>query len=288
MLKPRPWVLGSLVVLLLSLPALATSVTASIGTQHFTNNSFHLDNDYAAAGGTSPFDNSQCGGDDDSSGNCSATWSFSMGALNTVTGASFTIGLSSLDSIMSGNQLASFTIDGFDETSALNAAFEANPSVLRPTTSDGSTVTTEGWTFKGGSTQPCWSEIDGQNDICSEYNVYTVNLTDPGLLAALSGSGTQTVDFSLALQGPGAGIFTLDGGGNFTCLFDPENLFGSGLPQSDLSNPCPTTDNGARLDFSKFTINGSNGSTGVPEPSTMSLLIGGLAGLLAGRMRKQS
>ena len=285
MLKPRSWVLGFLAVLLLSLPSFAASVTASIGSQHFANNSFHLDNDYAAAGGTAPFDNSQCGGDDDVSGNCSVSWTFTMSALNSVTGASFQIGLSSLDSIMPGSQLASFTIDGFDETSVLNAAFEANQSILRPQTDSAHTGTYDGMFMDGGPSAPCWSATDQQNDFCSEYNVYTVGLTDPSLLAALSGSGTETVNLSLALQGPGAGAFGFDGSGNLNCVFDPFNQIGVGPPaQSD--NPCPTTDNGARLDFSKLTINGSNG-TPVPEPSTITLLIGGVAGLLAQRLRKQ-
>jgi PEP-CTERM motif len=283
MSQPRFWALGLLALLLASTPLFATTVTASIGTQHFANNSFQLDNVYAAAGGTGPFDNSQCGADDDLTGNCTASWSFTMNALNTVNSVSFTIGLSSLDSIMSGSQLGSFTIDGIDETAALNTAFEANPSILRPQTDSTHTGMYDGMFMDGGPGTPCYSATDGQNDFCSEYNVYTVNLTDPALLAALSGSGPETVNMNLALQGPGAGAFGFDGSGDLTCVFDPFNQIGIGPPaQSD--NPCPTTYNGARLDFSKLSITGSNST--VPEPSTITLLVGGLAGLLARRVRK--
>ena len=283
MLKPGFWALALLALLVSSLPVFATTVTAQIGTQHFSNNTFHLDNDYAAAGGTAPFDNSQCGADDDSTSNCSASWSLTMNALNTVNSVSFTIGLSSLDSIMSGSQLGSFTIDGIDETSALNAAFEANPSILRPQTDSTHTGMYDGMFMDGGPGTPCYSATDMQNDFCSEYNVYTVNLTDPALLAALSGSGPETINMDLALHGSGAGAFGFDNSGDLTCVFDPFNQTGIGAPaQSD--NPCPTTYNGARLDFSKLSITGQNSS--VPEPSTITLLVGGLAGLLSRRIRK--
>jgi len=284
MKRPGLWTLGLFALIILALPVMASTVTASIGTQNFTNNSFHLDNDYAAAGGVGPFDNSMCGGDDDVSGNCSANWSFTYTTLQTVTGVSFKIGLSSLDSIMAGNQLGSFVIDGFDETAALNAAFEANQSILRPQTDATHTGVYAGFNLGGGPGTDCYSAGDGQNDFCSEYNVYTVNLTDAALLAALSGSGSQTINLSLALQGPGAGAFGFDAGQNLNCVFDPFDQIGVGAPLQS-NDPCPTTFNGARLDFSQLTLTGSNGSTGVPEPGTVTLLVVGLAGVVVRKFR---
>jgi len=280
--------LGFLVLALLTIPVAASTVTASIGTQHFSNNSFHLDNEYAAAGGTGPFDNSQCGGDDDASGNCSVSWSFTFNTFNSVTGASFKVGLSSLDSIMPGSQLQSFTVDGFDETALLNAAMEANPSILRPQTDSTHTGFYAGFNLGGGPGTDCYSTTDGQNDFCSEYNVYTVNLTDPALLAALAGSGSQTIDLSLTLQGPGAGAFGFDpGSGDLNCVFDPFNQTGVGATLQS-SDPCPTTFNGARLDFAHLSVTGSNVTTTTPEPATLTLLMVGLAGAAVGRRAGRS
>jgi len=285
MRKPFCWFLSFLAILLFALPMVATTTSLSIGTQHFSNNSFQLDNVYAAAGGTGPFDNSQCGADDNSTGNCSASWSFTYSALKTVTGASFTIGLSSLDSIISANPLQSFTINGVDETSALNTAFESNLSILRPQTDATHTGMYAGKFFGGGPTAACWDSAATQNDFCSEYNVYTVKLSDPALLAALSGNGT--VNLSLALQGPGAGAFGFDNTDSLNCVFDPFNQIGVGAPLQS-NTPCPTTYNGARLDFSTLTVTGSNGGTAVPEPSTVTLLVAGLAGMVARRVRSKS
>jgi len=88
------------------------------------------------------------------------------------------------------------------------------------------------------------------------YEVYTISLTDGALAALASGSAM----FSLSLQGPGNGV--LAGG---------------------------TPDLAGGLAFSTLDMTGQSGSSTVPEPSTLALLLIGIAGLRSKRLsRNQS
>jgi hypothetical protein len=181
-----------------------------------------------------------CGADSNTGSSCSATFTFNFTAYSNVTSASFTLGLLGLDSADPGNQVGAFKLTtgtGFDMTADFNAL-------------------SEGVDISGR--QNC--TVNGVNlTRCPEYNIYTINITDPGALALLSG-GTATFTFTMA----GTGL----------------NAFGAA-----------TTNNGATLDFAEFDINGDNGGGGggtpTPEPSTIVLLFSGV-GALAGIKRRLS
>jgi hypothetical protein len=113
----------------------------------------------ASAGEPVPFD--QFYGSDFTT-NFSQPFTFNYGA-GAVSGATLTLGIWDHDSQAPGNQVASFTVDGFDLTAQLNAAFES----------------------RGGAQ--------------SEVNVYTLPLP-AGALALLADG---QANFSLTLQGPG-------------------------------------------------------------------------------------
>lgn len=138
----------------------------SVGTGTFTG---------ASAGDPAPFN--QFIGSDVAGPNFSASFTFSYGAIvDPITSATIQLGLYDGDSAASGNQVASFTVDGTDITALLNSALEATP----------------------GATG---REI-----------YYSVSLSGAALTALADGSAL----FSLTLQGPGLGILgetTFNGAG---------------------------------------------------------------------------
>jgi PEP-CTERM motif len=154
-------------------PAEGDDISTSIGTQHFANGTTGIKTaafNTAVAGQPPPF-NTFCGSD--TASNCSASWTFdyTVPSGDTITTATLTLGILDIDSTAPGNQIASFTLDGTDDlTALLNAASEG---------------------VNGGAGSPN-----------NEYNVLsiTIPVTD---FTDLSG-GTAT--FTLALQGPGLGI----------------------------------------------------------------------------------
>jgi len=163
--------------LLGSVSSAKADTVASIGTQHFTDgtkittgNSFNT----AVAGQPAPF-NIFCGSDINA--NCTADWTFtySLPGGDTITGATLTLGIYDIDSAAAGNQVGSFTLNGDNLTSQMNAVSEA------------------------------------ANSANSFYNV--LSLTIPSTFFADLQGGSAT--FALTLSGPGLGILggtTLDNG----------------------------------------------------------------------------
>jgi hypothetical protein len=105
---------------------LADNISTTIGTQHFADGASTTTGAFNAAvlGQPAPF-NLFCGSD--LSKNCSATWVFNYAvpAGDTITGATFTLGIFDIDSAAAGNQVASFLLNGtVDLTALLNAACE--------------------------------------------------------------------------------------------------------------------------------------------------------------------
>ncbi len=148
--------------------AAAADVLLTLGEQDFTNGSTPGTADFLTAGGneSAPFDGVFSGAD--TASNFSTSWTFaSYGSQPTILGASLTLGIYDHESAAPGNQVAAFTLNGFDLTSAMSTLFEAS----------------------GGAR--------------SEYDVYTLTL--PSSVFATLGTGTAT--FALALQGPGLGLF---------------------------------------------------------------------------------
>jgi len=120
----------------------------------------------AGAGEPVPFDGVFSGSDTGS--NFSASWTFSYGAIaDTITGGSLILGIYEHESDASGNQVASFTVNGVDLTGALNTLFESH----------------------GGASR--------------EDNVYTLALP----ASTFAGLASGTVNVSLSLAGPGLGLF---------------------------------------------------------------------------------
>ena len=138
----------------------ANATILTLGEQDFANGSFTSLGVFntAGAGEPAPFDLFR--GNDPIGPNFSESWTFSY-SPGAVTSASISIGIFDHDSFVAGNQVASFSVDGFDLTALLNALFEGS----------------------GGAQ--------------TEYNVYTLALP-AGAFAALS-DGSAT--FSLTLQG---------------------------------------------------------------------------------------
>jgi hypothetical protein len=153
--------------------AKADDISASIGTQHFADGTTGIKTgpfNTAVTGQPPPF-STFCGSD--TATNCSASWTFTytVPATDTITGATLTLGILDIDSAAAGNQVASFTLDGSDDLTVLmNAAANG---------------------VNGGAGSPN-----------NEYNVLTINI--PGTYFTDLSSGTAT--FSLTLQGPGLGI----------------------------------------------------------------------------------
>lgn len=164
---------GLALFLWVAAPAKGDDISTSIGTQHFTDGTTGIKTaafNTAVAGQAPPF-NIFCGSD--TASNCSASWTFNytIPSGDTITAATFTLGILDIDSAAPGNQIASFTLDGSDNlTILLNAASEG---------------------VNGGTGSPN-----------NEYNV--LSITIPGTDFTDLSSGTAT--FTLALQGPGLGI----------------------------------------------------------------------------------
>ena len=164
-------------------------VNVSIGTQHFTNGTTVGAGTFNTtdSGQPPPF-NTFCGVD--TSANCSASWTFTYSNLSgiTLSVATLTLGILDIDSKATGNQVASFTLDGTDDlTSEMNTASEG---------------------LNGGTGAPN-----------SQYDVLTISI--PSTYFADLQSGTAT--FALTLQGPGLGVLgntTYNGAGlDFSSLY---------------------------------------------------------------------
>jgi hypothetical protein len=106
-------------------------ISQTLGHQAFPNGTKVGTATFAAAhlGDPAPFDGTFLG-NDISGPNLSANWMFTYGAISdSITAAALTLGIYDCDSAASGNQVASFLLNGStDLTVPLNAAFEANPS----------------------------------------------------------------------------------------------------------------------------------------------------------------
>lgn len=152
-------------------PALADDISASIGTQHFTNGTTITTTAFltAVSGQPSPF-GAFCGSDAFS--NCSTNWTFHYPMPGgPITFATLTLGIFDIDSAAPGNQVASFTLDG--------------SAILTPLLNSVS----EG--LNGGTGAPN-----------SQYDVLTISIPNTDFF--LLGTGSAT--FALALQGPGLGV----------------------------------------------------------------------------------
>jgi hypothetical protein len=145
-------------------PTLAANLVTTLGEQDFTDGSFLAggvsDFNAASVGEPAPFDDFQ---GSDFGTPFSATWTFNFGALSNITNAFLKLGLFDHDSQAPGSQVDSFSLDGNDLTSFLNAALESSG---------------------GGQT---------------EYNVYEIALPDWVFADLEDGIGT----FTLTLKGPG-------------------------------------------------------------------------------------
>jgi hypothetical protein len=148
----------------------AAVITQTLGHQAFPDGTKVGTATFAAAhAGIDPFPfDGTFLGSDVSGPNLSANWTFSYGAISDpIASATLALGIYDCDSAASGNQVASFLLNGStDLTVPLNAAFEANPSQT------------------------------------GFVNDYTITLP----AAALSQLATGSAGFSLALQAPGLGV----------------------------------------------------------------------------------
>ena len=192
----------------------AANTIVTLGDQDFADGATPTTGAFLTAGGgePAPFNGVFVGSD--SGSNFSTSWTFSYSAIaDTITGGSLKLGIYDHESAASGNQVASFTVNGVDLTGALNTLFEAH----------------------GGASR--------------EDNVYTLTLP----ASTFAGLASGTVNVSLALTGPGLGLFG-------------ETAF-----------------NGAALDFSALDI-----ATAVPEPLTSTLLLIGVPAVLAAARRKMA
>jgi hypothetical protein len=135
----------------------------------------------ADTGELAPFNGVACGAD--ASANCSTSWTFtySLPVGETITGATFTLGIADLDTHATGNQIGTMTIGGIDIAGLMNTVAESiDPSVgICP--------------GSPGGTNNCWGSI---------YRVLTITL--PSTTFAQLATGTATVNF--ATSGPGWGV----------------------------------------------------------------------------------
>jgi len=216
-MKARFFVLAALVaVLVCAEAALADDFPVTIGdTTDFTAGTNYgtatFLTDVGAAGSPAPF-NAFCGSDTSSTlGNCSASWTFSdaLPGGSTITSATLTIGILDLDSAASGDQIASFTLNGTDDlTSLLNAAAEG---------------------LNAGAGAP-----NGQYDVLA--------ITIPGTDFADLLGGTDT--FALTLQGPGLGVLgntTYNGAGLAFSTLDIQATPGTNNGGGGTTTPEPAT-----------------------------------------------
>jgi hypothetical protein len=159
-------------LLMLALLSLGTqtafAISVTLGQQDFADGATPTPAAFLAAGAGEPvpFDGVFIGSDA-SGPNFSASWTFSYAApLSNVTAGSLILGIFDHDSAATGDQVASFTLNGIDLTATLNSLFESH----------------------GGANR--------------EDNVYTLTL--PSLTFAALATGTAT--FALSLKDPGLGI----------------------------------------------------------------------------------
>ena len=106
----------------------AAVTTQMLGDADFTNGQSVPTATFtgASAGDPAPFN--QFIGSDVAGPNFSASFTFNYGAIvGPITSATIQLGLYEGDSAASGNQVASFTVDGVDITALLNTALEATP-----------------------------------------------------------------------------------------------------------------------------------------------------------------
>ena len=203
--------LAALALLTGSQVALAGTVV-TLGDQDFADGDTPTTGAFLSAGAGEPVPFNGVFVGSDSGSNFSTSWTFSYSAIaDTITGGSLKFGIYDHESAASGNQVASFTVNGVDFTDALNTLFESH----------------------GGTSR--------------EDNVYTLTLPS----STFAGLASGTVNVSLALTGPGLGLFG------------------------------ETPFNGAALDFSTLDI-----ATAVPEPLTSTLLLLGVPAVLAAARRK--
>ncbi len=159
--------IAALALLAGSQVALANTIV-TVGDQDFTDGSTPTTGAFLTAGGgePAPFNGVFVGSD--SGSNFSGSWAFSYGVIaDTIIGGSLSFGIYDHESAATGNQVASFTVNGVDFTSALNTLFESH----------------------GGASR--------------EDNVYTLTLPS----STFAGLATGTVNVSLSLAGPGLGLF---------------------------------------------------------------------------------
>jgi len=156
-----------LAVLSLGTQIASANVTVTLGEQDFADGATPTSGTILAAGAgePAPFDG-VFSGSDATGPNFSTSWTFSYAAQPNVLGASLTLGISDHESSATGSQVASFTLNGIDLTSALDVLLES----------------------RGGASR--------------ESNVYLLTL--PSSTFAALGTGSAT--FSLSLQEPGLGI----------------------------------------------------------------------------------
>ena len=150
----------------------------TLGDQDYANGSFPNSVEFRGRQSGEPFPFGVFLGSDGGSTSFSASWSFTYGAAP-VTGATLTFGIYDHDSAASGDQVASFWLDGMNLTSFISPLFNA-PGV-------------------------------GFN---TEYNVISLTLPDFTLGALSDGIAS----FALALKGPNCGISSdgsCPGGGSF-------------------------------------------------------------------------
>lgn len=148
--------------------ALAATVV-TLGDQDFADGATPTTGAFltAGTGEPAPFDG-VFNGSDVSGPNFSASWTFSYGAIaDTITGGSLIFGIYDHESAASGNQVASFTVNGIDLTGALNTLFESH----------------------GGGSR--------------ENSVYTLALP----VSTFAGLASGTFNVSLSLAAPGLGLF---------------------------------------------------------------------------------
>lgn len=198
MLKHSP-LAAALLLAAATMPANALTVT--LGDQDFANGAIDPNFGSASAGEPAPFNEFK--GHDFEPGNpFSASWTFSY-APAAYTAATLTFGIYDHDSAASGDQVASFTADGNNLTSALNSLFNGSGgaqsevnvytldlfSILSALT-DGSV--TFSLTLQGpGLGTP--GEVPGNG---AGLDIAQLNLSDPGVVAVPEPAG-------LALAGAG-------------------------------------------------------------------------------------
>lgn len=148
--------------------ALANTIV-TLGDQDFADGATPTTGAFLTAGGGEPAPfNGVFIGSDVTGPNFSASWVFSYSAIaDTIIGGSLSFGIYDHESAATGNQVASFTVNGIDLTSALNTLFESH----------------------GGTSR--------------EDNVYALTLP----ASAFAGLASGTVNVSLSLAGPGLGLF---------------------------------------------------------------------------------